>query len=64
MTESWTLTNQIRWHKHVTHYEWSTKYDEVYTLTLEQLWVSSEGVEEWREVPTFKTKDPNAISYG
>lgn len=57
-------TCDLRWHKHVVSMSWSTQWDENFTLTLQQRWVSNTGAEEWRPLPEHKTIAKNMMHYG
>lgn len=57
-------TNNLRWHKTIHSYYWTTDWTPNFTQKLEQEFVNEKGESEWREIPTFTEEVPNCIHYG
>lgn len=63
--QNFVPTMHLRWHKHVTGQVWSTKWENIYTMTLEQCWVGDrDGRKIWKTLPVFTTEAKNQTMRG
>ena len=61
----WEKTNNIRIHRLVTHYNWSTQWDPVYIQTFQQQWLDrTNGDTKWISLEILEEEVPNAMRYG
>lgn len=59
-----TPTMELRYHFHVTRYEWTGKWEPRGTRVLQQKYITEEGAEVWQEVPEVVTQDKKRTHYG
>jgi hypothetical protein len=64
MSDEYTPTCELRWHKHVTGSTWTYQWVDTFFMVLEQKWVNEAIGEEWRPLPEHVTQEPNQKHLG